>query len=73
MTCGYVVNEAVDNPAYAWITTVILWIRKEIQLLPEEACAVRGRRMKYIHVGIGHLPKGNPGDAEGPGNRDRTR
>jgi hypothetical protein len=25
MTCGYAVNEAVDNSAHAWITTVILW------------------------------------------------
>jgi hypothetical protein len=34
MTCGYAVNEAVDNPAYAWITTVILWITKIISIAP---------------------------------------
>jgi hypothetical protein len=30
MTCGYAVNEAVDNSAHAWITTVILWIAEKI-------------------------------------------
>ncbi len=32
MTCGYAVNEAVDNPAHGWITTVILWITKNISV-----------------------------------------
>jgi hypothetical protein len=32
MTCGYAVNEAVDNPAHAWITTVILWITKKFSV-----------------------------------------
>jgi len=34
MTCGYAVNEAVDNPADAWITTVIVWITKIISVAP---------------------------------------
>jgi hypothetical protein len=37
VTCGYAVNETVDNPADAWITAVILWITKEISI------AFRGR------------------------------
>jgi hypothetical protein len=32
MTCGYAVSEAVDNPADAGITTVILWITKKISI-----------------------------------------
>ena len=32
MTCGYAVNEAVDNPAHAWITAVIVWITKKISV-----------------------------------------
>ena len=32
MSCGYAVNEAVDNPAHAWITTVIVWITKIISV-----------------------------------------
>ena len=32
MTCGYAVSAAVDNPAHAWITTVILWISKKISI-----------------------------------------
>jgi hypothetical protein len=46
MTCGYAVNEAVDNPAHAWITTVIVWITKKSQLLPPDACAARGLRSR---------------------------
>ena len=34
LTCGYAVYEAVDNPAHAWITTVILWITKKISIAP---------------------------------------
>jgi hypothetical protein len=34
MTCGYAVNEAVDNPADAWITAVIVWITKKISIAP---------------------------------------
>jgi len=34
MTCGYAVNEGVDNPAHTWITTVILWITKKISIAP---------------------------------------
>jgi hypothetical protein len=34
MTCGYAVNEAVDNSAYTWITSVILWITKKISIAP---------------------------------------
>ena len=34
MTCGYAVYEAVDNPAHAWITTLILWITKKISIAP---------------------------------------
>jgi hypothetical protein len=32
MICGYAVNEAVDNSAHAWITTVILWIAEKISV-----------------------------------------
>jgi hypothetical protein len=32
MTCGYAVNEAMDNSAHAWITTVILWVAEKISV-----------------------------------------
>ena len=32
MTCGYAVNEAADNSAHPWITTVILWIAEKISV-----------------------------------------
>jgi len=32
MTCGYAVNEAVDNPAHEWITAVILWTAEKFSV-----------------------------------------
>src|SRR5215470_4093932 len=74
MTCGYAVNEAVGNPAHAWITTVILWITKEISIAPLERlrrAGLRGRNTSTSETGTS--PGETPGTRKEPGSRNRTR
>src|SRR5579863_4120841 len=68
VTCGYAVNEAVDNPARAWITTVVLWTTEKDLSCSPRTLAPGGAAGVEIHPRRKRTPpRGNPGDAEGTG------
>jgi hypothetical protein len=68
MTCGYAVDEAVDNSAHAWITTVILWIAEKISVASPGLLAPRGTQ------GVEILPRRTRTPPQGkPQGRGRNR
>jgi len=74
MTCGYAVGEAVDNPAHAWITIVILWITKKISIAPlGRLRRVRLRSRNTSTSETGTSPGETPGTWKEPGNRNQKR